>query len=371
MRDWSRAFRPASFRGVGFFVQSEEMSGNRRLSVSPIAYSDRSVIEDMGRDPHGFPVTAYLVSDRADVEARALAAVLAVKGAGTLVLPMHGRIRARVVSWSRSRDKDRAGYIAFSIDFIEDGLGSAPFGIVPGVLTLAGLLASGAAILGAALSANYGPTAWDRDRNRAAAEAAAARAAAVAGVARDAATSSALADLSRLASDVDNRVQDFGAGVMLVWRSFALNGDAADASRSLEKEIGLPGDHVTGLAERVALAAALCLATVRRDFQAQQDAARSREALALVTGPVIEASGTLGADLFDFMSSVTGAAALDLSRTAADRAPLVRVETGISMSAARLAYDLYGDPARAVELVERNRAVAAVFMPVILEAVSA
>jgi prophage DNA circulation protein len=50
---------------------------------------------------------------------------------------------------------------------------------------------------------------------------------------------------------------------------------------------------------------------------------------------------------------------------------LVRVETGVSMSAVRLAYDLYGDPARARELTARNGVATPVFMPVVFEAVSA
>jgi prophage DNA circulation protein len=38
----------AAFRGVSFKVDLEEVFGARRLSVSPIAYAETSVIEDMG-----------------------------------------------------------------------------------------------------------------------------------------------------------------------------------------------------------------------------------------------------------------------------------------------------------------------------------
>jgi prophage DNA circulation protein len=95
MRDWLTAFRPASFRGVPFKVDGEGMAGQRRLSISPIAYADSSVIEDMGRDPMIWPVTAYLAGDFADREAQALTAALSLKGPGLLVLPMHGAVRAR------------------------------------------------------------------------------------------------------------------------------------------------------------------------------------------------------------------------------------------------------------------------------------
>ena len=66
MRNWLTAFRPASFRGVRFKVDGEGMSGQRRLSISPIAYAERSGIEDMGRDPRVWQLVAYVSGDAAD-----------------------------------------------------------------------------------------------------------------------------------------------------------------------------------------------------------------------------------------------------------------------------------------------------------------
>jgi prophage DNA circulation protein len=63
-------------------------------------------------------------------------------------------------------------------------------------------------------------------------------------------------------------------------------------------------------------------------------------------------------------------ATLHLSQTAAERAPAVRVETGVSLPSTLLAYDLYGDAGRAEALVDRNRVATSLVMPVSFEAVA-
>jgi prophage DNA circulation protein len=146
-RDWLSAFRPASFRGAAFKVDVEEASGARRLSVSPIAYSDTNVIEDMGGEPRTFRITAYCAGDAADAQAMALVAALSVQGAGLLVLPMLPPAPARVLGWRLRREKDFAGHVAVDIDLIEEGMGAAPFGLGGIVSLVSGLMGKMAAPL--------------------------------------------------------------------------------------------------------------------------------------------------------------------------------------------------------------------------------
>ncbi|GLS29960.1 DNA circularisation protein N-terminus [Mesorhizobium albiziae] len=152
-RDWLAAFRPASFRGSSFKVDVEGAAGARRLSISPIAYSESSVIEDMGRDPRLFEITAYVAGDVADAQALALAAVLDRKGAGLLVLPMLKPLSARVSEWRLSRNRQLAGHVAFDIVFIEAGLGSVP-SFQGGVGFIADIAAAGVGILSRAFGGN-------------------------------------------------------------------------------------------------------------------------------------------------------------------------------------------------------------------------
>ena len=116
---------------------------------------------------------------------------------------------------------------------------------------------------------------------------------------------------------------------------------------------------------------AAAVATLRRAFPARQDAQAARSALSAAAGPVIEtAGGVLGDAAGDALAGVVGAAVQSLTRIAADRAPLVRVETGVSLPSVVLAYRLYGDPERSIELVARNRVATPAAMPVVFEAVA-
>lgn len=149
-RNWLTAFRPASFRGVPFKVDVEGAAGARRLSISPIAYSEVSVIEDMGREPRRLDIAAYVVGDVADAQAISFAATLDRKGAGLLVLPMLPPLTARVLEWRLSRELGRAGLVRFDVLFLEEGLSAVPAGALLSVGHFGDLMARGAAILGSA-----------------------------------------------------------------------------------------------------------------------------------------------------------------------------------------------------------------------------
>jgi len=172
------------------------------------------------------------------------------------------------------------------------------------------------------------------------------------------------------AAHVTTDPQAFAAAAVAGWRLTALHGAASTTAAAIRGELASEPEGVAGLVNSAAMAAALSVAAVRGDYPARHDAGRARAALAASVGPVIEASGQLGADTFGWLSAVTGDAALVLSRTAASRAPLVRVETAISLSSVRAAYELYGDANRAGELVERNRVATPAFMPASFEALA-
>jgi len=374
-RDWTKAFRRAAFRGVGFETQVEDAAGARRLSISPIAYAETSVIEDMGREPREVTLTAYVAGDAADRRAVAFTAALDAPGAALLVLPMLGSLSARVRDWRLSRELFRAGYVAFDVTFVEAGLSSAPFGPVAGAGPIASLMATGATLLGEALAlALRGQPGSSAGGETQAATASAGRLAGVvtaasAGGVPAAQVAEASAAMSATAAHVTIDPQAFAAATVAAWRLTALHGEANAAAAAIRAELATESEGVCGLVNSAAMAAALSVATVRVDYPARQDAGRARAVLAAAAGPVIEAAGQLGADAFGWLSAVTGEAALVLSRTAASRAPLVRVETTISLSSVRAAYELYGDANRAGELVERNRVATPAFMPAAFEAV--
>ncbi|MEF2552045.1 hypothetical protein VQ042_11840 [Aurantimonas sp. A2-1-M11] len=112
-------------------------------------------------------------------------------------------------------------------------------------------------------------------------------------------------------------------------------------------------------------------AFVRRDYPSSQDAAAARENLLARAALAYELAGpNLSDEVFGYLTALVGEAALQLSRTAADRAPLVRVETGLSLPSTLLAWQLYSDPARAAEIVDRNKVATPAVMPTAFEAIA-
>lgn len=154
--------------------------------------------------------------------------------------------------------------------------------------------------------------------------------------------------------------------------------DGASAFLSLARLIGEAGDAseviaaqpeiLTASAEDAGQAVASLImhgfAVLRLYLPAQQDAAAARAAIGARAAVAYEAVGAwLGSDALDFLVRFTGETVRQLSALAASRAPLVQVETGISLPASLIAWDLYGNPQRGAEIVERNSSGTAMLMP--------
>ncbi|MBB4590167.1 prophage DNA circulation protein [Rhizobium leguminosarum] len=118
MRNWQKTLRPASYRGVSFFVEVDDLSGGKRLALHEYAGGRQTVIEELGLSTSVFDVTLYLLGDAADAQALALQAVMLADGPGFLVLPMDGGMLATAENFRRSRGKDRNGYVGFDVTFI-------------------------------------------------------------------------------------------------------------------------------------------------------------------------------------------------------------------------------------------------------------
>jgi hypothetical protein len=162
-------------------------------------------------------------------------------------------------------------------------------------------------------------------------------------------------------------------------------GDEAGASAFLElcrlvgESAADAGDLLADLEgvssrSRVASIGALviaCFASVRMDYRSRPDAQKGRDDLAAQADTVLDQAGeAFGPDLHSWLIRLVGVAVVQISAIAATRAPLVRVETNLSLPSSLIAYDLYGDPSRGAELVERNRVRTPLVMPIALEAVS-
>lgn len=175
--------------------------------------------------------------------------------------------------------------------------------------------------------------------------------------------------LGRAVGALSTSRASYGPALIEAWRALALDGDATALPPAFRDALAVPIEGPVGWLMRAAVAAAYSVALVRAEPVARPDARMAREAFAAaITETVVGAGLHLGDAVAAWLSAMTGEAALNLSRRAATLAPIVRVETALSLPASRLAYDLYGDAGRAAELVDRNRAATPAMMPTRIEA---
>ncbi|GJD65177.1 DNA circularization N-terminal domain-containing protein [Methylobacterium frigidaeris] len=122
MRDWRQSLMPASFRGARFLVEKDELGKvGRSIVRHRYVKSETHATEDMGRLVREYRITAYLASDTADAEKTALITACGRAGVGTLVLPLQGSDQVRCEGCSTATHKDRLGYIALELEFVEAG----------------------------------------------------------------------------------------------------------------------------------------------------------------------------------------------------------------------------------------------------------
>lgn len=146
-------------------------------------------------------------------------------------------------------------------------------------------------------------------------------------------------------------------------------GEAADEPLALIDAIRLVEE--TGAVHRLGLLVAWVAAVVRADFDSRPEAVAARTLLAARADADYGAiAQSFGADVLEWIVSLVGTAMVQISAVAADKSPVVRVETNLSLPASVIAWELYGDPSRGAELVRRNNVSTAMLMPVAIEALS-
>lgn len=125
MRDWQATLWPASFGGFPFFVEKGKDAFGKKIVVHEFPMRDEPYVEELGRAANHFDVNAYLASDAADIDAAGLKAMLVSFGAQVLVLPDEGPILCVFKNGTRDFERDRLGYIGFSLNFVAKGAAQA------------------------------------------------------------------------------------------------------------------------------------------------------------------------------------------------------------------------------------------------------
>jgi prophage DNA circulation protein len=399
-RDWTSTLWPSSFKGVPFWVETDDEDGGRRLVVHEFPNRDLPFVEDLGEAVRRYSVTAYLASDMADVEAAALTAVCTMRGAGPLVLPIHGPVLVKCENFKRNRSKDRNGYIALSLSFVREGFNSA----VASIPMLANLVFISVAALALVASRNltrrvairassdYVAASAVDDFRTAVASVEAVRVALpiepkASAIARDAlkALYRSVPDLFDRTAGVDvtapsalfSTVLDLGsASPPEAAKVFLdLSDSAADPVRPLyltpTTQVVYENAIAVQQVTRLAALAAYAEAIARTTFKSRQEGITVRGDIAeRLELEMNRASGSEQHDLFLAIQDLRGRLIEYLSLMITDLAPVVTVAANRSMPSLWWAWRLYGDPSRSTDLVKRNRVAHPSFMPERFEALS-
>lgn len=195
-----------------------------------------------------------------------------------------------------------------------------------------------------------------------------------------------LADLAAtVVTDVDD-LADIGARIVAApdLQADAFAPEALTLMRIIAESVTLPAEFdriaVPGSASGetlqafdILVAMGSAIAGCRAEWVSRPAARRARTRVSAAGDAGAAAAGSLGGDganLYGWLTAVTAISCRLISDIAADAAPIIRVETGISLPSTVLAYQLYGDATRAGAMVDLAGSSTPMVMPTLFDALA-
>lgn len=118
---WKDKLRPASYRGVKFFVDTTSVQGGRRGPLHEFPGRDKPFREDTGRKGRKYPIEGYLVGNDYLKEKTKLIDALEKEGPGDLVHPYYKSLRLSVDDFTVFESASEGGFVKITISFVESG----------------------------------------------------------------------------------------------------------------------------------------------------------------------------------------------------------------------------------------------------------
>lgn len=386
---WKDRLRPGSFRGVPFKLDVVGGAGGRRLAITEYPKRDKPHAEDMGRKGRRYNFSAYVLGDDYEAARDALIEALEVEGAATLVHPTFGNIEVRADDFSYEESKSEGGMCRFTLGFVEAGENQFPAATTdtktsvlsaakaaktdlssafskaytvlnePGfVLGAAALQISDfAALLGGLRTGLGSSVEIARTSFASLLSAVLADPESVAAGDVPATVSGLLTGFRGVASDEAGQagLREAGSFAAALQSPPAITPSRLVQANNTEALSTLIGGMA--LVERAALATTLT-------FTSYDDAAALRSRLTSDLNGAAVAAADRDDDLsFRALRRVATAVSADLTARGGSLARLTTYSRPQVLPAVVVAYELYGDAARADELVMRNKAVHPLFLP--------
>lgn len=119
---WKDRLQPASFRGIPFKVDGDDLGAGRRTVVHEYPGRDKPSTEDMGRETREYSISAYVIGPDFMAARDQLIGAIETAGPGELVSPWYGAMQVVVQGKQRiSHRKEDGGMVVISFTFIEAG----------------------------------------------------------------------------------------------------------------------------------------------------------------------------------------------------------------------------------------------------------
>lgn len=378
--------RPASYRGVPFFVDDDEDSGGKRAQVHEYPGRDEPWVEELGKRAREIGVTAHLLGDDVFEQRTRLQSACEQSGAGKLVLPSRGELLATCVEFRSRESITGEGRISrLELVFIAAGRNQFP-GQTADTRELARTAGDGTI---AAAKARFervftvaGRPQWVRNAAIEVLDLGLGRIAdATKGIDGDSAgVAAALKALEAARAGVATLIDDpeaTSSAVASALRALTdLDGDPAQIAAQLDSlvsvfdaqppVIGQTPTRVQQAANQAAVialqrrtvVAELARAATRVELESSADAVALRDLLGARVQDEIDRAADAGDDETYFaLSDLLAQSVLDLDARAARLPTLRTIDVPRALPALVIAYQVHGDAERESEIVARNRLV--------------
>lgn len=121
MASWKDNLRPASFRGVEFFVDTSQYTGGRRVTFHEFPDRDLPFAEDLGKAGQTFKIDGYILGDDYFDTKQELIDAVNAEGSGELVHPYYGTLQVQCGAFSVDENKGEGRFAKLSFQFYEAG----------------------------------------------------------------------------------------------------------------------------------------------------------------------------------------------------------------------------------------------------------
>lgn len=116
---WRDNLRPASFRGIPFFVDSSQKTGGRRVQFHEFPDRDNPYAEDLGRVGKTYKIDGHILGDDYDLLKKQLEEAADKDGPGELIHPYFGTLFVQLGAFSIDEDTKEGRIAKVSFQFYE------------------------------------------------------------------------------------------------------------------------------------------------------------------------------------------------------------------------------------------------------------